>query len=96
MIFLNIVVQQPVYERFRPLLRQQPLLLITATVQRHDGVVNVVAREVARFPVPQGRAPGEGAIFRFFALFRGGTLSTGGSASDWKFGLRMHLVRNGG
>ncbi len=48
---LNVVVQQPIYERFRPLLRQQPLLIVTGTVQRRDGVSNVIAREVARLPM---------------------------------------------
>lgn len=44
---INVIVQPEVYVRYRALLRQVPLLLVEGTVQRRDGVVNLLAVQVA-------------------------------------------------
>ena len=45
---LNIVVRPEIYKAWRSTTRQASLLVVEGTVQRRDGVTNVVAREVRR------------------------------------------------
>jgi error-prone DNA polymerase len=43
---LDVVLQPPVYERFRHTLRQTPLLVITGVVQRADRAVSLLAHDL--------------------------------------------------
>jgi error-prone DNA polymerase len=44
---INLVVLPPVYERHRPLVRTVPLLRARGRLERREGTVNVVVRELA-------------------------------------------------
>ncbi len=44
---INLIVPKPVYERHRPLARAEPLLLAHGRLERSEGVVNVIVRELA-------------------------------------------------
>jgi error-prone DNA polymerase len=44
---LNVVVRPDVYSRHRRVLRESPLLIIEGTVQRQDGVINLIASRVS-------------------------------------------------
>jgi error-prone DNA polymerase len=44
---VNLIVGRPVYERHRHLARAEPLLLARGTLERAQGVVNVIVRELA-------------------------------------------------
>ena len=44
---LDLVVRPDVYDKFKPTLRHQPLLLATGLVQRVDGATSVLVQEVA-------------------------------------------------
>jgi error-prone DNA polymerase len=48
----NVIVQQGLYERQRPLLRMEPFLLVHGIVQRRGASVSVLARTVQRLNVP--------------------------------------------
>jgi error-prone DNA polymerase len=59
---VNLIVPKAVYERHRHLARAEPLLLARGTLERAQGVVNVIVRELAaleRF-VAGGVEAGEG------------------------------------
>jgi len=47
---INVIVRPDVYEHYRRVLREAPLLIIEGVVQRRDGVVNLLARRVAALP----------------------------------------------
>jgi error-prone DNA polymerase len=56
---INLIVPQAIYERHRPLARAEPLLLARGRLERSEGVINVLVRELAaleRFLSPD---PGE-------------------------------------
>ncbi|MFI5037551.1 MAG: error-prone DNA polymerase, partial [Solirubrobacterales bacterium] len=60
---VNLIVGKAVYERHRHLARAEPLLLARGRLERSEGVVNVIVRELAaleRFLAP-GAEEGEGA-----------------------------------
>jgi DNA polymerase III alpha subunit len=44
---VNLIVSKAVYERHRHLARAEPLLLARGTLERAEGVVNVIVRELA-------------------------------------------------
>ena len=44
---MNVIVKPPIYTRYRRELAVTPLLLVKGSVQRGDGVINVVARNIA-------------------------------------------------
>jgi error-prone DNA polymerase len=69
---VNLIVSKAVYERHRHLARAEPLLLARGTLERSEGVVNVIVRELApleRF-LPGGveEAEGEAATARVSRL----------------------------
>jgi error-prone DNA polymerase len=69
---VNLIVAKAVYERHRQLARAEPLLLARGTLERSQGVVNVIVRELAaleRF-LPGGieQAEGEAARARIHQL----------------------------
>ena len=52
---INLIVPKATYERHRPLARAEPLLLARGTLERSEGVINVIVRELAaleRFLAP--------------------------------------------
>jgi error-prone DNA polymerase len=60
---VNLIVGRDVYERHRQLARAEPLLLARGRLERAEGVVNVIVRELAaleRF-LPADLADGEAA-----------------------------------
>jgi error-prone DNA polymerase len=44
---VNLIVPRATYERHRPLARAEPLLLARGTLERSEGVINVIVRELA-------------------------------------------------
>jgi error-prone DNA polymerase len=44
---VNLIVPAPVYERYRHLARAEPLLLARGRLERSEGVLNVLVRELA-------------------------------------------------
>ena len=44
---INVIVRPDVYGRYRRILREAPLLVIEGTVQKGDGLINVLARRAA-------------------------------------------------
>ncbi len=44
---INVIVRPNVYGRYRRILREAPLLVIEGTVQKMDGLINVLARRAA-------------------------------------------------
>jgi error-prone DNA polymerase len=44
---INLIVPRVVYERHRPLARAEPLLLARGRLERAEGVINVLVRELA-------------------------------------------------
>ena len=58
---VNLIVGKAVYERHRHLARAEPLLLARGRLERSQGVVNVIVRELARaraLPVRRRRGAG--------------------------------------
>ena len=47
---INVIVRPNVYERYRRVLREAPLLIIEGTVQHRNGLINVLARRAAALP----------------------------------------------
>ncbi len=45
---INVVLRPDDYRRYRPLVRLEPLLLVEGAVERKDGLINVVAREMMK------------------------------------------------
>jgi len=45
---VNVVLRPDVYKRYRQIVRLEPLLLVEGTIQKEDGVINVIARRVER------------------------------------------------
>jgi error-prone DNA polymerase len=61
---LNLIVPRVVYERHRLLARAEPLLLARGRLERAEGVINVIVRELVAlegFLAPPGEEPGEQA-----------------------------------
>ena len=44
---INLIVPRATYERHRPLARAEPLLLARGRLERSEGVINVIVRELA-------------------------------------------------
>jgi error-prone DNA polymerase len=47
---MNIIVRPKVYERYKPVLRHAPVLWVSGTVERDDGVVNVLCDKASSVP----------------------------------------------
>jgi error-prone DNA polymerase len=61
---INLIVPRATYERHRPLARAEPLLLARGRLERSEGVINVLVRELAaleRFLTPDPGEPAQGA-----------------------------------
>jgi error-prone DNA polymerase len=61
---LNLIVPKAVYERYRLLARVEPLLLARGRLERAEGVINVIVRELAPledFLAHEGEGLGEPA-----------------------------------
>jgi len=61
---INLIVPKATYERHRPLARAEPLLLARGTLERSEGVINVIVRELAaleRFLSPDAAARAQSA-----------------------------------
>jgi error-prone DNA polymerase len=56
---INLIVPRAVYERHRQLARAEPLLLARGRLERAEGVINVIVRELA--PLERFLAPAPGA-----------------------------------
>jgi error-prone DNA polymerase len=59
---VNLIVSAPVYERHRHLARAEPLLLARGRLERAEGVVNVIVRELApleRYLAPDAEGPAD-------------------------------------
>jgi error-prone DNA polymerase len=56
---INLIVPPPVYERYRRLARAEPLLLARGRLERAEGVINVIVRELA--PLERLLAPAPGS-----------------------------------
>jgi error-prone DNA polymerase len=74
---VNLVVPPPVYERHRPLLRTAPLLRVRGRLERREGTVNVVVRDLAPLerrepPVEPPPQPRELAVAELRAVVPGG------------------------
>jgi error-prone DNA polymerase len=57
---VNLIVSAPVYERHRHLARAEPLLLARGRLERAEGVINVIVRELApleRYLAPDADGP---------------------------------------
>ncbi|HTZ63770.1 MAG TPA: DNA polymerase III subunit alpha [Solirubrobacteraceae bacterium] len=65
---INLIVSKPVYERYRQLARAEPLLLARGRLERSEGVINVIVRELAaleRFLAPAaGQDTGQADVRR--------------------------------
>lgn len=46
---MNIIVRPDIYEKYRFVLRTEPLLTVTGEVQRKGAVINVIAQYIAAF-----------------------------------------------
>jgi error-prone DNA polymerase len=61
---INLIVPRATYERHRALARAEPLLLARGQLERSEGVINVVVRELAaleRFLAPDASEPAQAA-----------------------------------
>lgn len=58
---LDLVVKPDVYERFKPLLRHQPFVLVEGMVQKGSGAINVVVSRALEFNFFAGLTPAEEA-----------------------------------
>jgi error-prone DNA polymerase len=56
---INLIVPPPIYERYRRLARAEPLLLARGRLERAEGVLNVIVRELA--PLERFLAPAPGS-----------------------------------
>jgi error-prone DNA polymerase len=56
---INLIVPRTVYERHRQLARAEPLLLARGRLERSEGVINVIVRELA--PLERFLSPAPGA-----------------------------------
>ncbi len=68
---INLIVPQAVYERHRLLARAEPLLLARGRLERTEGVVNVLVRELAaleRFLYPTGEEEAQACVRRLPGL----------------------------
>lgn len=45
--FINLIVRPDVYTNYRRILREYPLIFVKGTLQRHQGVTNVIAQHIA-------------------------------------------------
>ncbi len=54
---INIILRPQVYERHRQAARLEPAIVVEGTLQRHDGIVNIIARQLRAVP---RRDPREG------------------------------------
>ncbi|MCW2923683.1 MAG: polymerase alpha subunit, partial [Thermoleophilia bacterium] len=56
---INVIVGPELYKAERTTVRGEPIVRIRGRLERHDRVVNLIAREVHRLPRDlRGRAPG--------------------------------------
>lgn len=53
---INVILRPQVYEKYRQTARLEPAIVVEGTLQKHDGVVNIIARRLQ--PVPH-RDPAE-------------------------------------
>jgi error-prone DNA polymerase len=60
----NLIVPPPVYERFRPLVRGEPLLLAAGRLERHGGNRNVLVAELESLGPLARHAAGEAEVSR--------------------------------
>ncbi|MBI4789672.1 MAG: error-prone DNA polymerase [Chloroflexi bacterium] len=58
---LDLVVKPNVYERFRPLLRHQPFVLVEGIVQKASGAINVVVTRAFEFTLFANSSPADDA-----------------------------------
>ena len=54
---INVILRPQVYEKYRQAARLEPVIVVEGTLQKHDGVVNVIARRLQ--PVPHRDQPEE-------------------------------------
>jgi error-prone DNA polymerase len=47
---LDVIIRPAIYNRYRRLIRHEPLLIVAGQVQRQQGVVNILARQVMALP----------------------------------------------
>lgn len=46
---MNVVIRPVVYEKYRQVFRLEPMILVEGTLQKKDGVINVIAEKLAPF-----------------------------------------------
>ena len=53
---INVICPLPVWERFGPVARSAPGLLVRGKVEKADGAINVLAFNIEALPMPAGAA----------------------------------------
>jgi hypothetical protein len=46
-----VIVEPPLYERTRPIVRSEPFLIVKGELQRRDGITNLMAKKLTPFNV---------------------------------------------
>jgi error-prone DNA polymerase len=55
---INVILRPQVYDKYRQIARLEPVIVVEGKLQKHDGIVNIVARQL--HPIRhsrQGKAP---------------------------------------
>jgi error-prone DNA polymerase len=60
---VNLIVPPPVYERYRGIVRGEPLLLARGTFERHDRNLNVLVRQLASLGPLARRVANDADVF---------------------------------
>jgi len=42
---INVIIRPDIYERYRPVAREEPAVIVEGVLQKQDGTINVLARK---------------------------------------------------
>jgi error-prone DNA polymerase len=54
---INVILRPQVYDKYRQIARLEPVIIVEGTLQKHDGIVNIVAQQLR--PIKQSRSEKE-------------------------------------
>ena len=54
---INVILRPQVYDKYRQIARLEPVIIVEGTLQKHDGVVNIVAQQLRPIQHPPGKEP---------------------------------------
>jgi error-prone DNA polymerase len=49
---INVILRPQVYDKYRQIARLEPVIIVEGTLQKHDGIVNVVAQQLRPIQQP--------------------------------------------